>query len=135
MVDRVLWFPSLNYNNAPPKARSASLLSPLVQHFRLRLLFAMTTYYVCRGRMFVALRSQRPYTCVSSGPNIRILVSSDLGCRENTSSDSKFNASRRPSERRVLGPLDSSLAESDPTAQLKHYRITGHVEAHRAASA
>ena len=51
------------------------------------------------------------------------------------SGDSEFNASRRPSERRVLGPLDSSLAESDPTARLKHYRITGHVEAHKAASA
>ena len=60
MVDRVLWFPSLNYNNAPPKARPASLLSPLVQHFRLRLLLVMTTYYVCRGRMFVAFTQPTP---------------------------------------------------------------------------
>ena len=51
------------------------------------------------------------------------------------SRDSEFNASRKPSERRVLGPLDSSLAESDPKARLKHYCITGHVEAHREASA
>jgi len=94
--------------------------------------------YVCGAAAAYPTPMILKCTYVSSGPNIRRSVSSLLsgsGCKENTSGDSEFNASRRPSERRLLGTLDSSLAESDATAQLKHYRITGHVETLRAASA
>ena len=136
------------------QARPASLLSPLVSAhvvwpsvaFPIGAtlctdnLLRMQGSYVCG--VYAASACPTPIilkrTWASSGPNLRRSVSSllsDSGCGENTSRNSEFNASRKPSERRVLGPLDSSLAESDPKARLKHYCITGHVEAHREASA